>query len=814
MSSRARLGISGNPLSTSPTTTEPEVRYSDFTSRINTSSTSTPRRGSDPAVPTVKRSSHLLNTPTEKSRTIPFLERHHFQTEQVYDWLIPGFGRVKFIDHAPLAFKTVRARFGISVDEVEEALSMACKAEMSVGKSESVFFYTHNNRFLFKTLRGSEPENLKQFLPEYISHISKYPDTLLPRYLGLYTFEPLTKPSSSSASVSSNSQLGGGGEELAHIMGMLSKSFTVVLMSSVLDTDLKVQEKYDFKGSTVGRQTLNGNILDSSFFKKPASDKKPMFSFKAPDHHATTTTFMDRLFRSPQPSTAAPQTQVGDLSTLTLKELDFQNLLTLGLARKLHLGPEMKRVFLEQLEKDVGVLKRNGFMDYSVLVGVYRAPKPPPPLPPVAPPSVGLMGRSFSSGWGARSKLKAGKQGPVGPPSGRGGRGIKRPVSLAVLFGQVSNLRRAPTPLKGNEEEDSFSRRAKSSPGVRVPTPTPVADAATIPNSLRSHLLEQQQQQQQRVLEVSLDGPVPLLGPSMRRSYSQRPNGRPTAPPPLATFRESEPQPVKNVDIILKGGRKEASTQTLEKGLERKVSGNSVLESFLGGSNGVLGFLMTRTGSAKGGGQTPAGSVQLKSDVGVQVETVVIDVDSSPSTPTTTTTRDETSLSSSSSQLSSSTSPSPSPAPTPPSLPPPKPQPFHKTFHNGLQSLPNNTDSFEIEYEVYFIGLIDTLQKFNLVKWIERGLVHTTTARSRHSSSSSFSTATGGGSVVAAGYGKVDGGFVQEDVQCGASDVDGGRRRGGAGSVENFLFEVPEVSVEEPGRYAARLLRYMDAITV
>ncbi|KAI9352756.1 hypothetical protein BDR26DRAFT_203870 [Obelidium mucronatum] len=72
-----------------------------------------------------------------------------------------------------------------------------------VGKSESVFVTTLDGRFKFKTLRGSEIENLRLFLPHYLAHVSKYPNTLLPRYLGLYTFEPPgnpTKPKRNSTS--------------------------------------------------------------------------------------------------------------------------------------------------------------------------------------------------------------------------------------------------------------------------------------------------------------------------------------------------------------------------------------------------------------------------------------------------------------------------------------------------------------------------------------------------------------------------------------------------------------------------------------
>jgi hypothetical protein len=54
-----------------------------------------------------------------------------------------------------------------------------------------------------------------------------------------------------------------------------------------------------------------------------------------------------------------------DLSKLTLKELDYWRLVKQGKAHSLVLGEKMKQKFMLQLDKDLELLKKFGFMDYS-----------------------------------------------------------------------------------------------------------------------------------------------------------------------------------------------------------------------------------------------------------------------------------------------------------------------------------------------------------------------------------------------------------------------------------------------------------------
>jgi hypothetical protein len=82
----------------------------------------------------------------------------------------------------------------------------------------------------------------------------------------MYTFNALTstrRGSSSSSNPSSPSMTPSSpkmGPSAEFANSILSKPFTVVLVANVMQTSLDIHERYDFKGSTVGRQTRMFNF--------------------------------------------------------------------------------------------------------------------------------------------------------------------------------------------------------------------------------------------------------------------------------------------------------------------------------------------------------------------------------------------------------------------------------------------------------------------------------------------------------------------------------------------------------------------------
>lgn len=84
----------------------------------------------------------------------------------------------------------------ISPEDVINSLSleanrnMVFKAGEGVGQSGSFFFFSHDNRFLIKTLRGKEKANILNMLDDYIEHIKMTENkSLLARIYGVFTIQ-------------------------------------------------------------------------------------------------------------------------------------------------------------------------------------------------------------------------------------------------------------------------------------------------------------------------------------------------------------------------------------------------------------------------------------------------------------------------------------------------------------------------------------------------------------------------------------------------------------------------------------------------
>ncbi|KAF9129857.1 Phosphatidylinositol 5-phosphate 4-kinase type-2 alpha [Mortierella sp. GBA39] len=387
------------------------------------------------------------------------LDRYFFNVEQVHEWNIPSYGRVKFTDHAPLVFHAIRERFRYTQADMDEALSLPMTVMRTPGKSDAIFFASHNHgRFLLKTLRGAEPDNLKGFLGDYLAHIQKYPNTLLPRYLGMYTFEKVagaklgggvagTAAGGGDGTGLSGAGVGFGGDrESAGLGGLgagagsarnkndataaqhlhmngtllsagrddgLPSKVVVVVLANVFDTPEVVHERYDFKGSNVGRRTLpvDGipSVRDSRLMNPIAPDLQspPRASMEKDsgwsdfahrhahlrNHHlGTSESRSSSMYYEPRSDPIYPHVQCGglaggggdgtaaattDISHLTLKEVDFQNRIFTGETQLIRLGSTRKAQVLAQLEEDTTLLRKHGFMDYSMLVGIRIIPKRP-----------------------------------------------------------------------------------------------------------------------------------------------------------------------------------------------------------------------------------------------------------------------------------------------------------------------------------------------------------------------------------------------------------------------------------------------------
>jgi len=98
-----------------------------------------------------------------------------------------------------------------------------------VGKSKSFYFYSENNKLMLKTMKKSEMEVFfdEDFIVGYYFHLSRSPNSILTKYLGIYEVK-----------VNNNSPI------------------YFFVTENLFGTDfLEAKNIYDLKGSTFARRT-------------------------------------------------------------------------------------------------------------------------------------------------------------------------------------------------------------------------------------------------------------------------------------------------------------------------------------------------------------------------------------------------------------------------------------------------------------------------------------------------------------------------------------------------------------------------------
>lgn len=194
----------------------------------------------------------------------------------------------RFKDYAPWVFRHLREIF--KLDPADYLMSLTAKyivSELgSPGKSGSFFYYSRDYRFVIKTIRHAEHKQLRKILHEYYHHVKNNPNTLLSQIYGLH-----------------------------RVRLPFGRKIHFLVMNNVFPALYEIHEKYDLKGSLLGRSYLE-------------------------DSH-------------PKPVTV-------------YKDLDW-----LREHKRIIVGPEKRENLLKQLESDVRMLERANVMDYSLLVGIH-----------------------------------------------------------------------------------------------------------------------------------------------------------------------------------------------------------------------------------------------------------------------------------------------------------------------------------------------------------------------------------------------------------------------------------------------------------
>eukprot|EP01122_Echinamoeba_exundans_P011050 TRINITY_DN4269_c0_g3_i1.p1 TRINITY_DN4269_c0_g3~~TRINITY_DN4269_c0_g3_i1.p1 ORF type:complete len:795 (+),score=203.61 TRINITY_DN4269_c0_g3_i1:107-2491(+) len=228
-------------------------------------------------------SSRQFDDSADGSVLIPkdFSYSYQFKVRRMQDQLL------KFKDFAPKVFHQIRKVFNVSESELLFSFRYDnLDAFKGAGKSGAFFIFTRDKRFILKTATKEERDFLWELLPYYLLYIRKNPNTMLPRFYGVYSMK--------------HEGIGG--------------VVRFVVMNNWFATHNDLKEKYDLKGSTVGR----------TVGVEPEKVK----------------------------------------SGSILKDLDIK--------RKIYLPDNVFEPFLDQLKRDAQFLAEHNVMDYSLLVGMSK----------------------------------------------------------------------------------------------------------------------------------------------------------------------------------------------------------------------------------------------------------------------------------------------------------------------------------------------------------------------------------------------------------------------------------------------------------
>ncbi|KAH9685749.1 phosphatidylinositol 4-phosphate 5-kinase 8 [Citrus sinensis] len=143
-------------------------------------------------------------------------------------------------DYCPMVFRNLREMF--KLDAAEYMMSICgddgLRERSSPGKSGSIFYLSHDDRFFIKTLKKTELKVLLRMLHEYYIHVKKHENTLITKFFGLHRIT-----------------LRGG------------RKVRFVVMGNMFCTELRIHRSYDLKGSTVGRCTDKDKIKENTTLK-------------------------------------------------------------------------------------------------------------------------------------------------------------------------------------------------------------------------------------------------------------------------------------------------------------------------------------------------------------------------------------------------------------------------------------------------------------------------------------------------------------------------------------------------------------------
>jgi len=148
-----------------------------------------------------------------------------------------------FKEFAPDIFRDLRLSEGIDDAKYLDVISQPAKERLSEGASGAFMIFCGGGQFIIKTIKCREAKVLHQSLPAYTGHLKRHPESLLCRFLGSYRYSSIII--------------------IIHYyyyyyyyhysLKMYSQTFYFVVMLNCFEPDAVINERFDIKGSWVGR---------------------------------------------------------------------------------------------------------------------------------------------------------------------------------------------------------------------------------------------------------------------------------------------------------------------------------------------------------------------------------------------------------------------------------------------------------------------------------------------------------------------------------------------------------------------------------
>ena len=239
----------------------------------------------------------------QRQKTAKLYEDPQYREQSLREIKFPASASIQrfaFIDLEPSVFSLLRASYRIDpklyrdsfrIKNAVEIDSTRMLEKFTEGKSGQFFYFTRDLRYIIKTVTEDEEKFLQKIAYKYYNHMRLHPNSLIVRFFGLHKVR----------------------------LAPEQRFISVVVMENMFynsNQPCKIHERYDLKGSTVGRRSLKGGRVRGTYKG-------------------------------------------------TMKDLDLGD-------QRIVIGPESKEALMDQLRADVEFLCECKIMDYSMLLGIHH----------------------------------------------------------------------------------------------------------------------------------------------------------------------------------------------------------------------------------------------------------------------------------------------------------------------------------------------------------------------------------------------------------------------------------------------------------